>query len=278
MISINSIKTFLSINIFLLSLGFFQYLSIQYFSKTNFTNRFFICFFIFIIRNYTLLNFIDSRTKNKIRISNDVENIPKEDYKYEFHYNIITATAVESLTHIFIKYDTTTISNNLYIELIYFIPTSFCFEIIYDFFHYFTHMLLHNKYLYKYLHKKHHKFIHPISITTFYQDPFDLLITNSIPTMLTLLLTPIPISYFQFNQILIYKTFIEISGHIGKKTYPICCFTQIIWLPKLLNIELYTEDHDLHHSLNNCNYSKRFTLWDKLFGTYKSSLSLSKTV
>jgi sterol desaturase/sphingolipid hydroxylase (fatty acid hydroxylase superfamily) len=40
-------------------------------------------------------------------------------------------------------------------------------------------------------------------------------------------------------------------------------------LPKWLNIELYCEDHDIHHSVNNCNYSKRFSLWDKVFGTFK---------
>ena len=74
----------------------------------------------------------------------------------------------------------------------------------------------------------------------------------------------------QFNLIITYKLFIEISGHIGKKIYPTSCFSQFMWLPKLLEIELYTEDHDLHHSMNNCNYSKRFSFWDKLFGTYKS--------
>jgi sterol desaturase/sphingolipid hydroxylase (fatty acid hydroxylase superfamily) len=71
--------------------------------------------------------------------------------------------------------------------------------------------------------------------------------------------------------IIVYKNFIEISGHSGKKLYPTSCFSQFKWLPQWLNIELYTEDHDLHHSLNNCNYGKRFSLWDKLFNTYKCS-------
>ena len=48
---------------------------------------------------------------------------------------------------------------------------------------------------------------------------------------------------------------------------PTSSFPQCIWLPRLFNIELYTEDHDLHHSRNNCNYSKRFSLWDKIFKT-----------
>ena len=126
------------------------------------------------------------------------------------------------------------------------------------------------KYIYKFLHKKHHTFKHPIAIITFYQDPIDLIITNSIPTIISLLLFPY-ISYLQFNYITIYKIFTEICGHSGKKSYPTSSFLQFMWLPKFLKIELYTEDHDLHHSLNNCNYSKRFSLWDKIFNTYKTN-------
>jgi sterol desaturase/sphingolipid hydroxylase (fatty acid hydroxylase superfamily) len=118
------------------------------------------------------------------------------------------------------------------------------------------------------MHKKHHKFKHPIAITTFYQDPLDLLITNSIPTTLSVLLTP-QMTYVMFHCIIVYKNFIEISGHSGKKLYPASSFSQFMWLPKWFHIELYIEDHDNHHSLNNCNYSKRFSLWDKVFHTYK---------
>jgi sterol desaturase/sphingolipid hydroxylase (fatty acid hydroxylase superfamily) len=71
---------------------------------------------------------------------------------------------------------------------------------------------------------------------------------------------------------LIYKIFLEISGHTNKKLFPNGSFPQFIWLPKLLNIQIFTEDHNLHHVLNNCNYGKRFSLWDKLFGTYKRNV------
>lgn len=260
-ISINSAKNFILVNTFLISLSFFQYNCIQFFSQYYFS-----IFLIYLLRNYVLLQFIEFGTKNKVAISDDQK--PIESYKYEFHYNVITTTAVESISHIIITTNMND-SKGLYIELLYFIPISFYFEIIFDFFHYFAHRLLHSKYLYKYLHKKHHKFNHPISIIAFYQEPFDLIITNSIPTLLSLSMVP-NISYLQFNLIITYKNFVEISGHVGKKMFPTCSFRQFIWLPKLLEIELYTEDHDLHHSLNNCNYGKRFSLWDKLFGTYKS--------
>lgn len=216
--------------------------------------------------------FVEYGTKNKPNIDNSsIPNIPKEEYKNEFHLNVFTTTTIETLTHLFIKSNIihSYFSKNIYHDIIYFIPYSFIYEVIFDFFHYTTHRLLHNKYIYKYIHKKHHKFNHPICITTFYQDPLDLIMTNSIPTILSLLIVP-NISYLQFHFILIYKNFIEIGGHSGKNSYPTPSFPQFIWFPKLLHIELYTEEHDLHHSQNNCNYSKRFSLWDKVFGTYKS--------
>lgn len=274
MISINSLKNFILVNGFLFLLGFYQYKIIMYIENIYNFHLFFkflFTLFVFVTRNYVLLKFIDYGTKNKPSISIEYANIPKEEYKYEFHVNVFTTTTMEALTHLFIKSNIINLyfSKNIYHDIIYFIPHSFIFEIIFDFFHYITHRLLHNKHLYKYLHKKHHKFKHPISIITFYQDPLDLMITNSIPTILSILLVS-KISYLQFNFILVYKNFIEISGHTGKIIHPACSFSQCIWLPKLLNMELYTHDHDLHHSLNNCNYSKRFSLWDKLFGTYKS--------
>jgi sterol desaturase/sphingolipid hydroxylase (fatty acid hydroxylase superfamily) len=218
------------------------------------------------------LKLIEYGTKNKPMISNDPLDVPQEEYINEFHINVLTSTAVESITHVIIK-STLFASRSSYssrLDLLYFIPISFFFEIIFDLFHYIGHRTLHHNKIYKYLHKKHHKFKHPIAITTFYQDPLDLILTNSIPTFLAVFMIS-QVSHLQFHFIVVYKNFIEISGHSGKLSYPTSSFPQFIWLPKILNIELYTEDHDLHHSLNTCNYGKRFSLWDKAFTTYKTS-------
>ena len=69
-ISINSLKNFFLVNSFLLSLGFFQYEFIEIFTKNKLTD-FFIYFFIFIIRNYSLLFFIEFSTDKKPKISNE---------------------------------------------------------------------------------------------------------------------------------------------------------------------------------------------------------------
>jgi sterol desaturase/sphingolipid hydroxylase (fatty acid hydroxylase superfamily) len=239
---------YIFVNGFLLLMGLFQ----LYFEPEN-------TFFTLLARNYALLHFIDYSTRHKPSIH--AAALPIEAYKYEFHVNVITATAVETLTHLFIV--DTAGPQSLSADIIYFIPVSFIFELIFELFYYFTHRLLHSRHFYKYIHKKHHKFPHPIAITSFYQAPLDLLITNSVPTNLALVLFPY-VSARQFVFITVYKKFIEISGHTGKLAQPTSAF-----LPHLLQLELYTEHHDLHHSRNNCNYGNQLSIWDHLFKTYQ---------
>ena len=273
MISKSSLKNFIYINSLIILISFFEHSTI---SNIEFYKNKYISFLtilmIFLSRNYLLLEFISYNLKNKENINKNYTKIEdlEEEYKHEFLLNLLSSTTVETITYIFIKNtlfgSVSIISLN---DIIYFIPKSFIFELIFDFFHYSTHYLLHsNKFLYFYIHKKHHKFSHPLPIITFYQSPLDLIITNSVPQFITLIIFP-RLSLFQFNIILTYKSFIEISGHSSKKLYPNGSFSQFIWLPRALDIALYTEDHTLHHSNNNCNYSKRFSLWDKVFGTYK---------
>ena len=263
MISANSFYNFTSINTILILLALFQSF------LTTYKNEFFT-YIIFVCRNYILMYFVEYGTRHKPLIS-DKRIIQVPTYKYELHFNVWRTTAIETLTHFYVKtyIGFGTSYNTIAYEIAYFIPTSLFFEIVFDFFHYFAHRLLHYGPIYKYAHKMHHTFKHPSVITTFYQDPVDLLLTNSVPTVLALYISP-RITYLQYHLIIVYKSFIEISGHCGRQVYPTCSFTQCIWIPKSLGIELYTEDHDLHHSQNNCNYGKRFSLWDKLFGTHKN--------
>ena len=261
MISLNSIKNFIFINFVLIFIGLVQYI----------LGDTFLAYFSFLlIRNYGFIDIIEYVT-NENRLINLEQ--PKETYIYEFDFYVISSTLMETILHIFIKYVFYHRHNNeinLIYDLFSFIIISFFFEIIFDFFHYSFHYFIHyNSYFYKNIHKVHHKFKYPSCITTFYQHPLDIIITNYIPIILTLILIPIKPSYFQYNLISVYKVYIEISGHLGKYIKS-TSFPQFICLPKIFNIQLKVEDHDLHHSMNNCNYSKRFSLWDKIFGTYKN--------
>jgi len=276
MISFQSAKNFLYINAMIISIGYLEYNTLNYVETYNF--YYLLIYLLFVIRNNIVLNFICYNLKNKESINKNYSKIEDytESYKNEFALTLLSSTTIETLTYLFIK---NTLFNNYaivsYYDILLFIPKSFVFEIIFDFFHYWTHRILHsNKFLYINIHKKHHKYKYPLPILTYYHEPLDLIITNSIPQFLTLIIFP-HISLFQFNVILTYKTFIEISGHSSKKLYPIGSFSQFIWLPRFLNISLYAEDHTLHHTENFCNYSKRFSLWDKVFGTYKQNINFT---
>ena len=268
-ISNSSIQNFFFINGSLICIALIQY-SIHSHSTQSAIDSIFVIYLTNIIKNYFLINIINHSIKNKKMLNSN--NYPLENYKNEFHVNVLTSTFVETGTSIFIN-NYLIDMNNCRINLFLFLPLSFAYELSFDFFHYWIHRLSHeNKYLYQYFHKKHHKYNNVNSYITFYQSPFDLLLSNSLPQIISICIFPF-FSGLEYELMRVYLTYEEISGHNGRKTYPTSCFTQFIWVPRWLNIELYSEDHYLHHSLNNCNYSKRFSLWDKVFNTYTSHTS-----
>ncbi len=247
-----------------------QYLLITS-SHQNTIQSFLSTFAVFFPRNYLLMTLIEYGVKGKKRVPNHLQ--VEEEYKNEFHINVVTSTLVEACTY---SIATLFFFQGRYLpvsfqDITLFIPLSFAFEIVLDFFHYWSHRILHQcSSLYIILHKKHHKFPHPITILTYYQDPFDLLVSNTFPLLLTLYLFRwYNMTLFQFHLILVFKEYIEISGHCGRVLFPSSCFSQFVWLPRLFGIQLHTEDHDLHHSMLHYNYGKRFSLWDKFFGTFK---------
>jgi sterol desaturase/sphingolipid hydroxylase (fatty acid hydroxylase superfamily) len=228
-----------------------------------------------LTKNYLLIDFIEYRNQDKKIIQDEKrqENAPIERFYREFDLFVISTTFVDSLTHVLVKqffFQNDHFSFQFY-DLAEFIFISFAYEIIFDFFHYSSHLYLHKiPFLYQNFHKIHHKWQFPTSKLTFYNHPMDFFVTNSIPTLITIYVFPFHLTYFQYELIHTYKTLLEIGGHSGK-VLNANSFTQMIWLPKLFSIHLKVEDHDLHHSQNNCNYAKRFILWDKVFGTYKKS-------
>jgi sterol desaturase/sphingolipid hydroxylase (fatty acid hydroxylase superfamily) len=263
MISIKSLWIFISLNAFLCSFSYIEYKLDNHHLLNNIIS--------IVFKNYFFINFIDHILKNVDYINNDSRIIPVEKFYHEFDLFVLTTSIFEASSNMIIKKYMIQNNSNILYDLIIFIPYSFLFEILYDLFHYLGHRLSHSKYLYKYFHKFHHTYPYPITILTFYQHPVDLFLLNSIPMFLsfyllnTIFLKP---SLYMFKIITTFKTFIEISGHSGKNPNG-SSFIQFFWLPKIFGFELKTKDHDLHHTLNNCNYSKRFSLWDNFFKTYK---------
>lgn len=272
MLSQNSIVNFILINSYLMFLSTLQHFLFQY-ANVEMSNEFYIFGIIYLflmMKNILMERQLNYALSEKKYIDEDVHlRNNKIDY-VKLSWLFVELIFIETFFYIFAMKNYDFKQTNYFNDIIYFVPISFIYEIVFDFFHYFTHRIEHsNKYLYQNIHKTHHTFSHPTTVITYYHHPIDIIFTNVIPQILTLCIIP-KISIFTFNIILTYKTFIELSGHSGKLINS-TSFVQFVWLPKLFGIELHTEDHDAHHKFNNCNYSKRFKLWDLIFHTYKSN-------
>ncbi|EQC39947.1 hypothetical protein SDRG_02603 [Saprolegnia diclina VS20] len=156
---------------------------------------------------------------------------------------------------------------------VYFIPKSLVLEVIFDLFHYAAHYICHIvPSLYKHVHKRHHLHLHPTPLSTYEQDGVDLVLTNVLPMTLAFLLGP-SVSPTQLQLVLAYKTYVEIAGHSGLDIKGFS-FPQMPLLSSS-SICLRVHDHDLHHTHPNYNFAKRFSLWDKLFKTFKAPTTVS---
>jgi sterol desaturase/sphingolipid hydroxylase (fatty acid hydroxylase superfamily) len=270
-----SIRVFFTLNGILLLYGFIQSCWFWYIFNNTYYIYYAMMWCLFLQKNYVLLYGIQRAIQDKPRI--EPNNQITEKYLGEFQSSVVMSAFLESITYecirlMFYKEQETMTTILMLSDFIYFIPWSFSFELVFDLFHYSTHRMMHHPSIYMYFHKKHHTYPHPIPILAFYQDPMDIIITNSIPMICTMYIfntLHICPSFIMLHWMLVYKTYIEICGHSGCNSYPTSSFPQCIWLPKWFQFEIYTEIHDLHHCLNTCNYSKRFSLWDKVFGTYR---------
>lgn len=227
----------------------------------------------FIFKNVLLVSIVNFILKI-YRKREGIENseAPTEAYRHEFKLDLLKISCLEFAAYEFLIHMFPFSLSN-WSDMLYFIPISFLYEILFDFFHYWTHRFAHSiPYIYKNTHKLHHRNIALLPIITFVQDPFDLFLTNLMPILLTLTIIfglGINVSMLTYVCIMMYKSYIEIAGHAPIENTKSCSFPQFIWLPKLLGIELYAKNHNRHHSYPNVNFSKRFSLWDRVFGTWK---------
>lgn len=258
MISDRSIRVYIILNGALIATSYLYYKILQ-------TNLLYLFLFT-IARNQAMSKLIEYTT--------NVKPVVNSNYVYpegEFVYHLVQASAIEAATTYMVVPQNQT-PQYLYVACA-FIPMSFAFNVIFDFFFYWGHRALHLSH--SPWHKIHHHHIHLKPSITFYQDPIDILLTITVPFLLAAQIVQVvyPLCSFEIALLVTYKIFVELCGHSGHASRPASSFPQFIWLPKILNMELYSEDHNLHHTKPDCNYSKQFSLWDKVFGTYIPQIS-----
>jgi len=254
MISNNSIRVYLLINVPLFFVAYMYTIVIQlsFIGAVLFT----------LIRNIGIIKMIEYSTLHK--------QVLNANYVYpegEFLFYVIQGSIIETTTTYLSLPNP--VDENISLVLLTFIPLSFIFELIFDFFFYWSHRFLHISHLP--WHKVHHEYIHLKPAITFYQDWVDILFTVSLPFFLAerIVQSVYTLSPLEYSLLVTYKIFTEISGHSGRNLGRSSGFIQCIWLPRVFSMELYTEDHNLHHRNPSCNFSKRFAFWDKMFGTYE---------
>ena len=124
--------------------------------------------------------------------------------------------------------------------------------------YYWSHRLFHTPWLYKNFHKQHHEYQVTVSIAAIYNNPFDYVITNTLPAIIAKMLLcemHVVTAYFWG----LYVGFLAIVLHIGYNMpwYPFSVF------PFGIDIDY----HDFHHSSNVGNYGIFSSLWDTICGT-----------
>ena len=192
--------------------------------------------------------------------------VPHKEGRQPFNtQDFLITYSIETITYL-TALQLTTNNTTILNDFLLFIPESFLYELIFDFFHYWMHRMMHMPFFYARIHKKHHEYVFINSNTTFDHSVTDLLLTNFLPIICASYI--VRVSPFTLTMIFWFKTIIEVSGHTGKETSS--SFIQCIYLPKFLSIPLYSKDHLLHHMQPTVNFSKRFSIWDKIFGTYKN--------
>eukprot|EP01132_Coremiostelium_polycephalum_P008005 gene8005-9850_t len=135
-----------------------------------------------------------------------------------------------------------------------------------DFFHYWMHRFFHTPWFYKNIHKEHHYYSAPFGFTASYAHPVEVVFLGIATFAPAFIIRP---HYLTFYSWFIIRQLDAVFTHSG---YDIDIFPLSI-------LPFYggTTFHDYHHKEFTCNYGSRFTLLDKVLGTYKEKTKKDKS-
>ena len=144
----------------------------------------------------------------------------------------------------------------------------FAFELAFDALFYVAHRGVHAvPSVYRAVHKLHHSHTHDLRLLSALQmSAADVVLTHTLPVLGALALVPLAPG-LELSVAKTYLLFQELYGHAGCE-HRGRCFGPAPWLTEALGIELRAADHQRHHVQGSVNFSKRFSLFDRLFGTW----------
>ncbi len=121
--------------------------------------------------------------------------------------------------------------------------------------------------VYRAVHKLHHSHTHDLRrLSALQMSAADVVLTHTLPVLGALALVPLAPG-LELSVAKTYLLFQELYGHAGCE-HRGRCFGPAPWLTEALGIELRAADHQRHHVQGSVNFSKRFSLFDRLFGTW----------
>jgi sterol desaturase/sphingolipid hydroxylase (fatty acid hydroxylase superfamily) len=126
---------------------------------------------------------------------------------------------------------------------------------LWDFINFATHLFLHRTKLY-YFHAVHHSVKDFTPVLTLYNHPVDQIFEGLIPVLVTtILLAPKQHAWIIANLVIM---FISVNSH-DPNGFDLAS-----------NILVGPKGHKLHHDNESFNYGLIFSIWDRLFKTYKT--------
>ncbi len=133
--------------------------------------------------------------------------------------------------------------------------------VLHDTYFYWTHRLVHWAPLFPWVHAGHHKSLAPSPWAILSFQPAETVVQFGIFVILVFLIPMHPLTLVAY---LLYDGIVNAAGHCGHEF--ISKKQRRHWFFKYTTVVTH---HDLHHSQFNCNFGQYFTVWDRLFGTFR---------
>lgn len=139
-----------------------------------------------------------------------------------------------------------------------------CLDLIYYPLHKACHLY---PFLFRHVHKLHHSILHPEWYETTYASIWEHLFMN-LPSYIFAHCICCHVPLLSIILANARTTHDEIYGHSGTQSHG-SLFILLNFPLKNLGLLISTPSHALHHKVNNYNYCKQFTIFDKVFNTFR---------